>query len=195
VAVHILLLLISTGAVIIIGFTLWQRRYYSRAYPVIIGIQPRTAIIEKLSQQRTATAVLREGVSTFMSWQKKILVVDDEIDTRLLWRLQFKKDSRYAFFFAVTGEEAQNMLRNVDFDLVVFDLKLPDIQGDELIDRLIAAGKLPRCIVITAYMTQAIRQKLLTLNIPIISKPVDFIELRQTIAHMLLTQEGSHELS
>jgi len=144
--------------------------------------------MESISHQRTATAMLREGVSALMKSQYKVLVIDDEMDTRLLYRLQFKKDTRYAFFFAISGREALTMLNNVRPDLVIFDVKLPDIDGDELIDICLAAGKLPPCIVVTAFLSERIRQKLMTLNIPAMSKPINFIELRQAMNYLLIQE-------
>lgn len=187
----LILILVGVGAVVII--TIRQRKHTPPTYPVEVETCPRTEVIEEISHQRTATAVLREGVSALMQCQHKILVVDDEMDTRLLWRLQFKKDPRYAFFFAVTGKEALQMVDSVKFDMIIFDLRLPDINGDELIDRLIASGKLPPCIVVTAFYNEILRQKLMTLNIPVMSKPVNFVELRQVINHLLLQEKMKHD--
>lgn len=182
----LILIILGLGAVVII--TLRQRGNVPDVMPVSIESQPYTEVMESISHQRTATAMLREGVSALMKSQYKVLVIDDEMDTRLLYRLQFKKDTRYAFFFAISGREALTMLNNVRPDLVIFDVKLPDIDGDELIDICLAAGKLPPCIVVTAFLSERIRQKLMTLNIPAMSKPINFIELRQAMNYLLIQE-------
>jgi CheY-like chemotaxis protein len=190
----LMLILMGVGAIIII--TNRQRKHTPITYPVEVESRPRTEIIKEISSsQRTATAVLREGVCALMQCQYKILVADNELDTRLLWRIQFKKDLRYAFFFAATGKEALQMLDSVKFDMIIFDLRLPDIHGDELIDRVIASGKLPPCIVVTDFSNENLRQKLITLNIPVVSKPVNFVELRQMITLLLIEAKKHDDVS
>jgi CheY-like chemotaxis protein len=187
----LILILVGVGAVIII--TIRQRRHTPSTYPVSLEMRPRTEIIEEISHQRTATAVLRDSVCALMQCQYKILVVENDMDTRLLWRLNFKHDSRYAFFFAETGDEALQMVSRVMFDMIIFDPQLSDIQGNELIDRLIASGDLPLCLVVTAVSDERLRQKLMTLNIPVMSKPINFVELRQMITLLFLQETTPHD--
>lgn len=182
----LVLIIVGVGAVIIV--TLRQRGQVPVTVPVDLESRPYADILESISHQRTATAMLRKGVSAMMQSQYKVLVVDDEIDTRLLYRLQFKKDTRYAFFFAVSGKEAIAMMSNVVFDIVIFDVKLPDMRGDEIIDHFLASGRLPKCLVVTAFLTESLRQKLMTLNIPAMSKPINFIELRQAMNYLLMRE-------
>jgi DNA-binding response OmpR family regulator len=75
---------------------------------------------------------------------------------------------------ASTGTQALNIIKKEDFDLVILDIKLPDIKGDE-ISRLIKEKKKDTCIVLmTGYeplLDDVIREKMDVEDILV--KPID----------------------
>jgi len=62
---------------------------------------------------------------------KKILIVDDEPDLAELVSYNLKKEG-FEVSSASDGEEALKKIRKGNFNLVILDLMLPDIQGMEL---------------------------------------------------------------
>ena len=66
---------------------------------------------------------------------KKILVVDDEPDLLKVTLLRLKKTG-YEVFGAVDGREALDLARRIIPDLIILDIYLPLINGDEVAKRL-----------------------------------------------------------
>lgn len=62
---------------------------------------------------------------------KKILIVDDEPDMLKVTLLRLKKTG-YEVFGGVNGQEALDLARRILPDLMVLDLYLPGINGDEV---------------------------------------------------------------
>lgn len=86
---------------------------------------------------------------------KKILVVDDEPDMLDLATVRLKKLG-YEVIEAVDAEEALSILQKDIPDLILLDLLLPKIQGDELCKKLKADDKFKHIPVIL-FTASAIR--------------------------------------
>ncbi len=67
--------------------------------------------------------------------QFNILVIDDEEKILDALRLNLEQTG-YSVATAKTGEEGLVLFNNRDFDLVLADLQLPDMQGTEVMRRL-----------------------------------------------------------
>jgi len=65
---------------------------------------------------------------------RKILVVDDEVHTRLLYRELFS-DGDYQVVTASDGLEALRCIRDENPDLVILDIRMPGIDGIEVLER------------------------------------------------------------
>jgi phosphate regulon transcriptional regulator PhoB len=63
--------------------------------------------------------------------KKKILVVDDEKDILELLEYNLEKEG-YEVFKAITGEEALELVKRKNPDLIILDLMLPDVDGLEV---------------------------------------------------------------
>jgi len=85
----------------------------------------------------------KHAESTIQSWetaqdqeQPRILVVDDNIaDARLLRRL-FQARHRFTIDEAHSGAEALQAIKNATPNLIILDLMLPDVPGEELLETL-----------------------------------------------------------
>ena len=66
-----------------------------------------------------------------MIMSKKILLVDDELDMLKITKLRLEK-SGYKIVIATNGEEALGWLQTSIPDLILLDLILPKIQGEEV---------------------------------------------------------------
>ena len=65
---------------------------------------------------------------------KDILIVDDEIDMLQLLKRSLEPDLKCRIETATSGQEALRMLSQKTFDLVLADLKMPGMDGLELLD-------------------------------------------------------------
>lgn len=78
----------------------------------------------------------------------KILVVDDEF--KIVEAVKaYLENSRYQVFTAYDGEEALKQFETVNPDLVVLDLMLPKISGEELCQKIRKQSRIP-IIMLTA---------------------------------------------
>jgi CheY-like chemotaxis protein len=66
---------------------------------------------------------------------EKILVVDDERSMRELLELVLKREG-YAAQTAENGMRALELVRQNVFDLIISDVKMPDINGIDLLERV-----------------------------------------------------------
>ncbi|MDP8900391.1 MAG: response regulator transcription factor [Actinomycetota bacterium] len=78
----------------------------------------------------------------------KVLIVDDEPNIREVVRLYLRRDG-HAVVSAADGEEALELFRTSDPDLVVLDLMLPKVSGLEVCRRMQAERRVP-LIMLTA---------------------------------------------
>lgn len=67
---------------------------------------------------------------------KRLLVVDDEANIRLLYAEELK-DEGYDVVTAASSAEAAEKLRGGSFDLAVLDIKLKNESGIELLQKLV----------------------------------------------------------
>ena len=79
--------------------------------------------------------------------RKKILLVDDEADIRELMILRLEK-AGYRIETVADGQEALDSVERDPPDLVLLDLRLPGMRGEEVCRRLKADDKLKRIPII-----------------------------------------------
>lgn len=118
---------------------------------------------------------------------KYVLIVDDE--ESLLLTIQAGFDSYKDSFEVVTarnGKEAVAVLESLPISLVVTDIKMPEMDGFELLGYLKNDFPQIPVIVMTAFGTPEIETRLSqTGMIRMLEKPVDFEELTQLIISLL----------
>ncbi|MHB8766728.1 MAG: sigma-54-dependent transcriptional regulator [Deferrisomatales bacterium] len=82
----------------------------------------------------------------------KVLVVDDDASLRRILEYNLAEEG-HAVATAGSGEEALEALQKSRFDLVVTDIKMPGMDGMDLLKRIKAAASETQVIVITAFGT------------------------------------------
>jgi DNA-binding response OmpR family regulator len=85
-----------------------------------------------------------------MEKQRNILIVDDDKSIlRILTRILQKQG--YSTHTAETGREAEEMINNQSYDLALIDVKLPDTDGVDLLQRIQAAKPNMIKIILTGF--------------------------------------------
>ncbi|MFN3504670.1 MAG: sigma-54-dependent transcriptional regulator [Caldimicrobium sp.] len=85
-----------------------------------------------------------------MSFKGKILVVDDESSIRESLFHYFTKEN-YEVDLAPSGEITRELISKYEYDVVFLDLRLPDVNGLELLHEIIENSINTQIIVISAY--------------------------------------------
>ena len=117
--------------------------------------------------------------------RKPVLIVDDEKNIRLtlsqsLESLELETDT------AVNGEEALAKLRDKDYGLVLLDLRLPGMDGMEVLRRLREIRPDIRVIIITAYGTIESAVDAMKLGaVDFIQKPFSPKEIRGLVSQVM----------
>jgi len=109
--------------------------------------------------------------------REKVLIVDDERLVR--WSLRQKvQEWGFVPVEADTGAAALAAIQNESPDLVLLDLRLPDISGMEVLHRFRQTGFSAPVIMITADARDNVRDALMNLGaFQFLEKPVDFDKL------------------
>ncbi len=122
---------------------------------------------------------------------KQLLVVDDEPNLRKVLSAQLQRDG-YDVHTAEDGEQALEVLRDHHIDLVITDLKMPKLDGMELLRRVVAMDEELPVVMITAHGTvdNAV-EALKTGAFDYITKPFDQAEVRSVVQKALRTRDLS----
>jgi CheY-like chemotaxis protein len=117
-----------------------------------------------------------------------ILVVDDEPDIELLFRLQFRHDlrtGRFVMEFAQSAAAALERIANaadVTLILILSDVNMPVMSGLELLPKARSIRPDVPVIMITAYGDPDTKQRALENGAQaLLTKPIDFVALREEI--------------
>ncbi|GAC1422225.1 MAG: response regulator [Flavisolibacter sp.] len=119
----------------------------------------------------------------------QILVVDDEVDMKLLFEQRFRKEIKadlVTFAFASSGEEALSYLEkhNHEAVLILSDINMPGMTGLELLGHIKKHYQYPPPLVmmITAYNDEKTYNEALKLGADdFLSKPLDFKILKEKL--------------
>lgn len=120
---------------------------------------------------------------------RKILVVDDENDTKTLFEQQFRKEIRdgvYSFAFANTGEDALSYFiqHKHEVVLILSDINMPGMTGLELLQRIkqLHIDPAPKVMMITAYADEENYNNSSILGADdLFVKPINFKLLREKL--------------
>lgn len=84
---------------------------------------------------------------------EKILIVDDEPDMLKLLSMILREKTPYEITTTNNPIEALELAKNVNFDLVITDLKMPGLDGLQLLEEVKKRDEDVPVIIITAYGT------------------------------------------
>jgi DNA-binding response OmpR family regulator len=111
----------------------------------------------------------------------RLLVVDDEPDIRDMIRNHFEL-REYQVSTAKDGAEGLDVAGRERPDVVIMDVKMPSLDGDQLLERLHAVIPGSKFIVLTAYQDDRIRDRVARIGChAYLEKPASMKELQKVV--------------
>jgi DNA-binding response OmpR family regulator len=122
----------------------------------------------------------------------RILIADDDLG--ILEGMETLLSSRYDVVTARNGEEALARLREDSVDLVILDLLMPLLDGENALVRLRESGFVGGVIVMSAHADRLGRTRLLGAD-DFLVKPFEFRELERSIERLLPRERNARGVS
>ena len=114
-----------------------------------------------------------------------ILIVDDETNVRLNYRITLETEG-YEVFEAVSGETALEALVERSFHLAILDMRLPAMDGLQLLGKMREVGITVPAMIVTAYSDVPHAVQAMKLGaIDFLQKPLRPEDLRRIVAEIL----------
>lgn len=130
-----------------------------------------------------------------MAEKAKILIVDDDENIRKTMKAILEEEN-YSVDLATNGKEAIQMTNEKMYNLALLDIRLPDIEGVELLQLMKEYVPRTRKIMVTGYPT--IQNAVMAINKnadAYLLKPVDIEKLLQIVKEQLRAQEEERSFS
>lgn len=115
---------------------------------------------------------------------KKVLIADDTKNIRLMLQKFFEIEG-YQVTLSDNGADTLDKLHQESFDLIMLDIKMPEMSGTEVLRRIRRAGIKTPVIVMTAYGT--IRNAVETTNLGAVcylQKPFTIDKMQKILAQL-----------
>lgn len=116
-------------------------------------------------------------IELYKKYNLKVLLVEDDLISQFMME-KFLKKQRLSYKIANNGEEAVDIAKKEDFDIILMDIQMPLMDGIEATRIIRQNNKKVKIIAVTAYATRKDENKFLNLGMDYyIPKPVDFEDL------------------
>ncbi len=115
----------------------------------------------------------------------KILIVDDEQDTRQTLNHYLSSRMECEIVEASNGYEAIEQLKRIPFDLMLLDISMPGIRGTEVIRESRKLSAPTSIIVITKWDSSEIADEVKNLGADYIPKPLSLKIVRSKVEEQL----------
>lgn len=119
----------------------------------------------------------------------KILIVEDEESLRSVTQDALHNLLGYEVYAAITGEEAANILKTKEVDLIILDVGLPDCNGFDIIRSARNQGIAPEVIVVTGFFDGKAQDEAAQLDLKhFMIKPLSLEQLNAKIKELFPAQ-------
>jgi DNA-binding NtrC family response regulator len=130
-----------------------------------------------------------------MDKQPRILVVDDDETIRTTMKAILQEEG-YIVDLAATGKEAIQKTTEKNYNVALLDIRLPDMEGIELLKLLKDGIPRTRKIMVTGYPSMQNAISALNKNADAyLLKPVDIEKLLATVKQQIYDQENERKFS
>jgi len=127
--------------------------------------------------------------------ETRILIVDDD-DTIRITMKAILEDEGYTVDLAASGKEGVQKANETSYNIALLDIRLPDMEGVELLKLMKPAVPRTRKIMVTGYPSTQNAIEALNKNADAyLIKPVDIEKLLKTIEEQLKLQEEERNFS
>jgi len=121
--------------------------------------------------------------------QTRILIVDDDDNIRKTMKA-ILEDEGYVVDVAASGKEAIQKTNDMDYNLALLDIRLPDMEGVELLELMKDTVPKTRKIMVTGYPSMQNAVSAVNKNADAyLIKPVDIEKLLEVVKEQLQKQE------
>ncbi|MBD8004440.1 response regulator [Bacillus norwichensis] len=118
--------------------------------------------------------------------REKVLIVDDQFGIRTLLNEVLQKEG-YEIFQAANGLQALSVTEQYAPDLVLLDMKIPGMDGLEILKRMKEINSDIKVIIMTAYGELDLIEQTKKLGaLAHFSKPFDIEEIRSAVKNYLM---------
>lgn len=93
---------------------------------------------------------MEHGLNVLEVTMYKILVVEDEKHQRELYTMELQ-DEGYEVDQASNGKDAVEKVKNNKYDLVILDIRMPEMDGIEALGKILSRDKKIPVVIYTAY--------------------------------------------
>lgn len=115
----------------------------------------------------------------------KILIVDDEENIRKMLRRALESEN-HEIETALNGDEGLSKIKEDDFDLILLDLKLPGMDGIEVLEKMREEDILVPVLIITGYGSTESAVKVMKLGaIDYLQKPFKPQDIKEQVTDIL----------
>jgi CheY-like chemotaxis protein len=123
---------------------------------------------------------------------KKIVVADDELRIRMLYE-EVLTESGYEVYSAKDGKEAWEFYQKHQPDLVILDVKMPEMHGFDVLEKIRGLNPDVPVLICSAYPKLGNDPYVITMGVVgFINKPISIETLREEVARAL--DPGTAEL-
>ncbi|AIC96290.1 Sporulation initiation phosphotransferase F [Shouchella lehensis G1] len=114
-----------------------------------------------------------------------VMIVDDQFGIRVLLTEILQKDG-YQMYQAANGKEALDIQELEKIDIVLLDMKIPGMDGVEILKKMKERQPTIKVVMMTAYgELKMVNEALENGAISYMAKPFDIEDVRQVIRHNL----------
>jgi two-component system repressor protein LuxO len=114
----------------------------------------------------------------------EILLVEDSPSTAMAYQSYLEEDHKVVL--ANTGQEALEQLSGHDFDMILLDVRLPDMSGLDILEKISNSKTLPPVVVMTSHGSVDVAVEAMRLGAAdFLTKPFDKARLMVTVKNIL----------
>ena len=125
----------------------------------------------------------------------QVLIVDDDVSMQRMLRTRLEREG-YHVVTASDGDEGLNLIRKHVFNLVITDMRMPKVKGDELARSITQFNPDIPVIVMTAYGEVSEAVRLMQDGVSYyMTKPFDVEELVQRVRKAVERHRTAHEVN
>ncbi|SOB89934.1 two-component system response regulator (stage 0 sporulation protein F) [Ureibacillus xyleni] len=116
---------------------------------------------------------------------RKILIVDDQRGIRLLLEEVFSREG-YEVYQAINGLEALSIIKNNSIDCVLLDMKIPGMNGFEILQEIRSLNFTMPIFMMTAFGDQELMDEAKSLGVvKYFTKPFNIFEVTKEVNEVL----------